>query len=466
MKRIKITRRIIYLFFAGLFLFIVLYAWRRIPIISGFAAKGMCSGVFVGHRSPASVAARELSFFPISLARTTVNPADSSVTATVFGLAKRKAVYRRGLGCALLADTPEETVKVQAFLLPSPSFSPDTVAWPLGSVLPDTLPPGVNVARLNSVLHAAIDPPDTTAVKKTLAVAVVYDNVLVGEAYAPGIDINTPLLGWSMTKSIISALTGLRVADHQLDIHVPAPVPEWQNDAHKNITLNSLLHMTSGMQWDENYFDLSDATKMLYVYGDMYRYAIGRPVAVPPDSVWYYSSGTTNIVSGIIRYTFSNYHDYVTYPYLRLFYRTGMLHTTLEADASGTFVGSSYSYATARDWARFGMLYLNRGIFNGDTILPPEWVDYTIREAPHSNGTYGAQWWLNKNKKLPDVPEDTYFCDGFQGQRVFVIPSKKLVVVRLGWSMKNFDFNEFLKEVISTLPENETSMIDLKHTGK
>ena len=453
MKRIKISRRILYLFFLGLVLFIVIYAWPRIPIITGFAAKGMCSGVFVGHRSQESVASRELSFFPISLARTTIHPEDSSVTATVFGLAKRKAVYRRGLGCTLLTDIPEEKVKAQAIPLPPPPFDPDTIAWPLGSLLPNTLPAGVNYEELNRVLHAAIDAPGSEQVKKTLAVAVVYNNMLIGEAYAPGIDKNTPLLGWSMTKSIISTLVGMRVADHKLSIHEPAPVPEWKNDDRSNITLSSLLHMTSGLKWDENYFDISDATKMLYVYGDMYRYAISRPVAYPPDSVWYYSSGTSNILSGIIRNTFGNNRAYLTYPYVRLFYRTGMLHTTLETDASGTFVGSSYSYATARDWARFGLLYLHRGIFAGDTVLSPGWVSYTLREAPHSNGAYGAQWWLNHNNKLPDVPADTYFCDGFQGQRIFVIPSRNLVVVRLGWSMKNFNFNKFLKEIISTLPE-------------
>ena len=448
----KKIRRIILLFLVGLILLVTFYAWPRLPIITGFAAKGMCSGVFVGHRTPQSISARELSFFPINLARTTVHPEDSSVTATLLGLAKRKAIYRGGLGSALIADMPEEKIRSQAFTLPRPPFDPDTVVWPLGSVMPDTLFPGLQYARLDSLLHAAIDPSGSEPLKKTLAVAVVYNNVLAGEAYAPGIDKNTPLLGWSMTKSIINALTGLRVAGKKLKINGPAPVPEWRKDKRHNITLNSLLHMTSGLKWDENYFDISDATKMLYVFGDMYQYAVSRPFAYPPDSVWYYSSGTTNILSGIIRYTFRSDRDYKTFPYTKLFYRTGMLHATIEADASGTFVGSSYSYATARDWARFGMLYLNHGIFSGDTILRPEWIDYTLSQAPHSEGAYGAQWWLNHNNKLPDAPDDTYFCDGFQGQRVFVIPSKKLVVVRLGWSMKDFDFNTFLKEIISTLP--------------
>ncbi len=448
----KITRKIIYLFLLGLIILITIYAWPRVPIITGFAAKGMCSGVFVGQRPAEDIRARELSFFPISLAHSKVNYDDSTVTASLWGMARRKAVFRRGLGCALVTDISPDKVKAQALALPAPPFAPDTVGWPLGDLLPRRLPAGIDKEKLDTLLQNSIDPPDAEPVKKTLAVVVVYRDTLIGEAYAPGITPQTPLLGWSMTKSIINALTGLRVKDHKLTVSDPAPVPEWKNDERHRITLDNLLHMTSGLDWTEDYFDNSDVTRMLYVFGDMYRYAIGRPAAVPPDSVWYYSSGTTNIISGILRHSFPSDRDYYLYPYRQLFYRTGMLHTLMEADASGTFVGSSYSYATARDWARFGLLYLHDGIFAGDTLFPTGWVAYTQLTAPHSGGEYGAQWWLNKDHNLPDVPEDAFLCDGFQGQRVFVVPSRDLVVVRLGWSMKHFDMNRFLADILSTLP--------------
>ncbi len=448
----KITRKILYLFLAGLVLLVIVYAWPRVPILTGFAAKGMCSGVFVGGRTPEDIRARELSFFPINLAHTKVHYDDSTVTASLWGLARRRAVYRRGLGCALVAGISPEKVKGQALSLPPRPFSPDTVSWPLGDRLPHRLPAGIDKAKLDTLLQHTLDPPGAEAVKKTLAVVVVYRDTLIGEAYAPGITPETPLLGWSMTKSIINALTGLRVKEQALTLSAPAPVPAWKEDTRHRITLNNLMHMTSGLDWTENYFDNSDVTKMLYRYGDMYGYAISRPAAVPPDSVWYYSSGTTNIISGILRHSFPSDRDYYLFPYRQLFYRTGMLHALLEADASGTFVGSSYSYATARDWARFGLLYLHDGIFAGDTLLPPGWVEYTGQPAPHSHGSYGAQWWLNRDRNLPDVPEDVILCDGFQGQRVFVIPSRKLVVVRLGWSMKNFDMNRFLADILATLP--------------
>ena len=172
-----------------------------------------------------------------------------------------------------------------------------------------------------------------------------------------------------------------------------------------------------------------------------------------PDSVWYYSSGTTNIVTGIIRKTIGNDKDYIDFPKKELFDKIGMQSAVFEPDASGNYVGSSYVYATARDWARFGLLYLNKGNWNGEQILPESWVDYTKTSNSASKGIYGAFFWLNKSKRLPDVPEDMYACYGFQEQRVFIIPSKKLVVVRMGLcDSGDFDFNEFLADIIKAIP--------------
>ena len=123
----------------------------------------------------------------------------------------------------------------------------------------------------------------------------------------------------------------------------------------------------------------------------------------------------------------------------------------IETDAAGNFVGSSYGYATARDWARFGLLYYKDGVWKGDTILPRGWVGYTTTQAVASKGEYGAQFWLNKSKKLPDAPQDLYSCNGHRGQRVFIIPSRKLVVVRLGFSEDGFDQNEFIKGILAAI---------------
>lgn len=426
-----------------------IYAWPRLPILTGFAAKGMCSGVFVAGRDAGSVKNTDLSFFPISLATVKVNRDHRSATATLFGLAKRTAIYRDGLGCTLVSDPEAESSSLQNdYPLPPKPFDPDTILWPLGNIIDGTTPGKVNKVLIDSILQASVDQPGEEPLLKTFATVIVYNDTLIGEAYAESIDKNTPLLGWSMTKSITNALTGILVGEGRIDVTKQVPVESWSQDERRNITWTHLMHMTSGLKWDENYFDVSEATKMLFMSDDMFSFCLSVPAAYPPDSVWYYSSGSSNIVSGLLRQTLADDRLYHQLPYEALFYRCGMLNTTIEADVSGTFVGSSFCYGTARDWARFGLLYLHNGIFEGDTILPPGWVDFTREPAPHSGKKYGAFFWLNGDGTYPDAPRDLYYCDGFLGQRVFIIPSKKLVIVRLGWSYEHFDFNRFLADII------------------
>jgi CubicO group peptidase (beta-lactamase class C family) len=178
-------------------------------------------------------------------------------------------------------------------------------------------------------------------------------------------------------------------------------------------------------------------------------------LAHEPGSYWNYSSGDANLLSGLIRRSIGNDDQYHGYPYTELFHRIGMLNTVMETDASGLFVASSFSYGSVRDWARFGLLFLNDGVFEGDTVLTPEWVDFMRTPAPASNGTYAATFWLeepSEGNALKDVPDDVFFADGFLGQRVYIIPSKKLVVVRMGYSLSNISMNDLLRDIIATLP--------------
>jgi CubicO group peptidase (beta-lactamase class C family) len=200
---------------------------------------------------------------------------------------------------------------------------------------------------------------------------------------------------------------------------------------------------------------------MLFKKKDMGLFAASSPLVDEPGKVFEYSSGTTNIISRIIRETVGD-EGYYRFPYEKLFFRIGMLSTILEPDAGGTYVGSSYSFGTARDWARFGLLYLNEGIWNGERILPEGWVKYSVTPAPGAGqGQYGAQFWLNAGEKgnpsnrfYPAVPADMFWADGFEGQNVFIIPSKKLVVVKLGLSQGDYiDDNQFLAQIIDALGE-------------
>ena len=449
----KLIRRIVWLLVLAIVVFVVIYAWPRAPIITAFAARGMCSGVFVMDRQAERISLEDLSFFPISLAKTKIDYEEKSVTARVLGLAKRKAVFREGLGAVLVLDIAEEELKSNAVTRPDPGYDPDTIPWPKGDMIPASLPEGVDYDKLNTIVENSFDGADAEPFKKTLAVAVVYDNVLIGEKYLEPSHEGTLFHGWSQAKSITNAMIGVMVKEGKLDINKPADIPEWKSDGRNEITLDHLLHMTDGLHFEENYFDISEVTRMLYTSDDMYQFSISNPMEHSPGTVWNYSGGSTNILSGIIRNTIGDDTEYYAFPYEKLFHRIGMLHTLFETDGAGTFVGSSYCYASARDLARFGLLYMNDGIFAGDTIFQQGWVDYSTEPAPGSQGQYGAQIWLQKKEgKYPEISEDMFLIDGFQGQRVFVIPSKKLVVVRMGYSMKNFDMNDFLMDIISTLP--------------
>lgn len=452
----RITRRVLWLLPAALLVFVTWYAWPRLPIITAFAAKGMCSSVFLAEKEPARVYTEDLSFFPISLARCQVDYTEKSVTSKVLGLAKRKAVYREGLGAVLVLDRPEEELKAASFEIPDPGYRQDTLPWPKGDRLTGELPEGVDYGRLEEVLDEAIDDPGEEPLKKTLGVAVVYDNMLIGENYLEGYNELTKFHGWSMTKSITGALAGALVMEGRMDVNDPVDIEAWEGDERRNITIENILHMSSGLDWYENYFTISDATIMLMQSDDMFASVVGCKALHEPGSTWNYSSGDANLLSGLIRKAIGNDTEYHGYPYTRLFHRIGMLNTVVETDASGLFVASSFSYGSTRDWARFGLLFLNEGIFAGDTVLSPEWVRYMKRAAPASDGNYAATFWLKEpsaENALTDVPDDLFFADGFLGQRVYVIPSKNLVVVRMGYSLGNFSVNDFLRDIIATLPE-------------
>lgn len=439
------------------------YAWRALPIISGFGAKAMCTCVFLNGRAAEDVKQQELGAGLQSLGSFQVNTTDSSVVGSVFGLAKRKAIFRRGLGCTLISELPEEDVRRQRVALYEyPTADPDTVAWPMGDRLSDSLLPAFDRGAMAQAINFAFSEDDPEQPVKTRAVAVVYRGQLIAERYAPGFDRRSRHAGWSMTKSINSAAIGVLVKQGKLRVQEPASVPEWKQDKRHRITLEHLLHASSGLRWEEDYGGPSGATTMLFQKGDMGAYAASRPLEHEPNTVFEYSSGTSNILAWLVRQEVGD-ADYYQFYYRELLAKIGARSFVLEPDASGTYVGSSYSWATARDWARFGLLYLQDGVVNGEQILQEGWVEYSVTPAPAARrGEYGAQWWLNagargksENRTYPKLPSDSFQAEGFEGQFVFVIPSKHLVVVRLGLSqVGELDMNEFVARVIAALPGN------------
>jgi CubicO group peptidase (beta-lactamase class C family) len=324
----------------------------------------------------------------------------------------------------------------------------------MGDLISDTVPQGINLQKLDQVVSRIM--ADTLPYKGTFALMVVCKGRPVAEVYRDDLSPDTRFLSWSMAKSITSSLIGLRVKEGKMDIHRPLDIPEWQADGRREITLDNLLHMNSGLDWNEDYGSLSDVTVMLHKEGDMSGYTARKPPGDPVGTTWEYSSGTTNLTCLMLRRSFPSDDDYYRYPRQALFNKTGMRSAVMELDASGTFVGSSYLYATMRDYARFALLYLNRGNWLGEQLLPAEWIDYSLSSAPGSNGKYGAFFWLNRSGDQPDAPEDTYMCKGHDGQYIFIVPSRQLIVIRTGYSKHGeFDTNLMLKEILECVESSE-----------
>ncbi|CAF0951749.1 unnamed protein product [Adineta steineri] len=435
-------------------------------IINGLAAKYTCSNVFIGGRTVEQQRTVDIgSASYLNNVTIIVNRTDSSVIAYTKGSTIRKAIYRPGLGATLISDYTERQIRSQRFNLPAPPNSnQDYIPWPMGDKIVDhSYPLNINRTALENAIDSLFIETNPKLPIRTHAVVVVYDGKIIGEKYASGFSRKSKLLGMSMTKSITGTLMGILVQEKGLNIDEPAPVPEWNNinDSRHCITIRNLLQQTSGLNWNEPYSEHSDVLRMLFMTGDMGHYTASLPLKDKPGSQFVYSSGNTNILSRIIRHQLGD-KKYYSFPYEKLFYKIGMNSFIMEVDATGTFIGSSYSWGTARDWARYGLLYYNRGVFNNKRILSEDWIKQSIASSDgYGGGRYGFQFYLNKpanknttKRRFPNVPTDTYYAAGVQGQDVFIIPSEKLVVVRLGATTATdyeWGADEFLQVVINSI---------------
>ena len=437
----KIFKRILLLVLV-LIIIAVAYNYPKLNILSGYSAKSTASSVFVAGRTLEFTDATDNNFSPVNLASDEVDLEKKIATSSAFGLLTRKAVYRKGLGSVLTLTEEDETA---SYLSPK-RLKPDNVTpFPYGNApQKDTVFANINYDKLNITIDSLFQEKNLTR-----AVLVVYKDQIIAEKYNRGFTKDSKILGWSMTKSILSTVFGVLQHQNKINVTDKAPIDSWQNDERKNITIHNLLQMNSGLEWDENYDEISDATKMLFLDRDMTKMQENKPLVGKPNETWNYSSGTTNLLSGILRKQFTTHQEYLDYWYIDFIDKIGMNSMVLEADLSGNYVGSSYSWATSRDWVKFGLLYLHNGNWNGEKLFTKDWVNYVTTPTPTSNGIYGAQFWLNANKQFKDVPANMYFADGYQGQRVYVLPDQEMVIVRFGLS--NFDENEFLKGIIGSL---------------
>jgi CubicO group peptidase (beta-lactamase class C family) len=437
--------------FAVLVLLLLVYLriaiYPQLDLISGFASKSVASGHFIDNRSLETIQKGDNDIDKVDWATNEINDLEKFATSTVYGFKERKAIYREGLGATLINDDFDVS---KPYNVPKRTKLENNLPFPYGNNEPkDTVFSNINYEKLNAAVGNAFDKKGIKD-KRTRSVIVIYKDKIIAEKYDTGFKKNSKILGWSMTKSLTATYFGILQKQGKIDISKPAPIAEWKNDERKSITINDLLHMNSGLEWEENYSKICDATKMLFVEEDMTRSQIHKPLVGKPNNTWNYSSGTTNLLSGILRKQFKTHQDYLDFWYNSLFDKIGMNSALVENDMAGNFVGSSYGWATTRDWAKFGLLYLHKGIWNGEQLFDESWAKYVATPTNTSNGRYGGQFWLNAGGYFPDVPRDMYYASGYQGQMVAIFPSHDLVIVRMGLS-EELDFNGFLSEVVGSL---------------
>ncbi len=423
-------------------------SYPKLDLISGFAAKSIASGHFIDGRSQEMIEKGDNDIKLIDLAKNKINEAGKFATASVYGLKERKAIYREGLGATLIDEDFDSSTPYE---IPKRNKSRNNLTFPYGDKeQKDTVFSNVDYAKLNSAVANAFD-SEGNVTKRTRSLLVIYKDKIIAEKYDTGFNKESKILGWSMTKSITATVFGILQYQGKYTINTPAPIPEWKNDDRKIITTSDLLHMNSGLAWEEDYTAISDATKMLFLSRNMGRIQLEKKVAYKPNTHWNYSSGTTNLLSYILRNQFKTHQEYLDFWYSALIDKIGMNSMVVETDMAGNFIGSSYAWATTRDWGKFGLLYLHEGNWNGEQLFDKSWAKYVATPTNGSNGDYGAHFWLNAGGRYPDAPRDLYSSNGFQGQKVFIIPSQDLVIVRMGLTEDaKFDVNGMLKGILGS----------------
>jgi CubicO group peptidase (beta-lactamase class C family) len=349
------------------------------------------------------------------------------------GLFATHAVFHEGLGCMRVQGAREPYVlRIDLEALRKPKAPP---------LLPEIAgPAAVEPAdpALKAALDHAFEEPAEPPFRRTKAVVVVRDDRVIAERYAPGIGIDTPLPSFSMTKSLINALLGIMTQQGLTSPSLPAPIPEWHgaNDRRREIEVGHLMRMTSGLALDETDDPLNPSEQM-FQHNDMARFVVDAPLIAAPGTRWAYSSATTQILARIIREAVGGPEQTLTYAWRELFDPLGMRSVTLAFDGSGTLQGANNMLASARDWARFGLLYLHDGEIGGKHILHEEWVNYTTWTTLDTD--YAAGFWTNrsehpyaKRRVQLGIPRDVYYASGNLGQRCVIIPSQRMVVVRMG----------------------------------
>ena len=410
---------------------------HAIRVATGFVAHNLCVKVFVSGLDPQAAFAETNGRAGIRRLRYLLgyrlDATAKTVEASTLGLFRSRAAFHEGQGCIELHGSSEPyLLRSDLQALKVPKTPP---------LLPDIAGPGVvepSDPALKAALDHAFEEPAAPPFRRTKAVVVVHDGRVIAERYAAGIGVDTPLLGFSLTKAVVNALIGILTQQGLVTPSMPAPIPEWRaaSDPRREIEVEHLMRMTSGLALDETNSGFDPSSRM-FLHDDMAGFAVKAAMIAPPGTRWHYSSATTQLLARIVRDAVGGPEQTLAFAWRELFNPLGMRNVTLEFDGVGTLQGSSWMLASARDWARFGLLYLHDGVVGGKRLLHEDWVDFCIAASPGSD--YAAGFWTNRseheNAKARvrlGIPHDAFFASGGLGQRVVILPSQNLVIVRLG----------------------------------
>jgi hypothetical protein len=418
---------------------ISLQVGTKIHVANAVVSHTLCAGAFISGVDPrqlyidTALSDRGLAKLD-SHRRYVIDRTQRTVEVTWAGHFREVAEYRDDLGCVLIHD--------QLFMPLPGSATQGVSAKADASNTRADLVIAAPTPAIEAALTDAFREPSDGPRRRTKAVVVLHRGRIIGERYAAGYNAGTSIMGYSVSKSITSALIGILVKQRKLSLSAPAPIAEWSNpsDPRHAITVDELLRMTSGLSLEESDSGLDPVSRMLFLEKNMAGFAEKSRLQRTPGSAWEYTSGNTLILSRILRDAVGGSADAVRrFAQKELFEPLGITSAHIDFDVTGTPVGSMYIYATARDWARFGSLYLHDGSINGRQILPAGWVAYSA--TPTLSTDYGAGFWTNRmahgdaaDRIAAGLPEDSFYASGNFGQRVLIEPSRNLVIVRLGQS--------------------------------
>jgi CubicO group peptidase (beta-lactamase class C family) len=430
----KVVLMIALLAILGLGAWLAIKRPESVQLAAAYAAKTVCSNVFIANRDADAVIKTDVQFAEHlvgKLMKIDVDFANRRVEAAFLSLfGKQRAAYADGHGCTLVSN--DENLD-RAIASPLPSLPTPDALWPVGEK--------VQLSD-NRRLQDAVNNPDLQG-PGMRAIVVVHDGRIIAETYGDGFTASTPLLGWSMTKTVNAALVGLAIKDGKISLDQINLFPQWAGDARANITVADLMAMSSGLEFNEDQGLLSDVARLEFLVRDAAAFARDKPLAAAPGTKFHYGSGSSVLLTRIWQNAIGGAAR--TYPNERLFKPLGMTSAVFEADPSGTFFGEGFLYASARDWARFGEFMRLGGQWNGQQLLPPGFVDYMRSPVTASDEGHGpvygrGQLWLGPGLEF-DLPADTFMLNGHLRQTITIIPSRKLVILRMGMTREDIGFS-------------------------